>query len=211
MTESQETNSMKVSIIIPAFNDALVISNTLNAIKKVIPEDQAYEIIVVDDGSADSTAHIAKRAGAKVLRPVRERGYGNAIQTAFEQVTGDVIVLTDADLNFNPEDIPKLVEKTKHYDLVIGSRFLESSRKSEKIPFFKVLYGKLYTLLIYFLFKVKVTDLQSGFRAFNKDILDEIRLESSDYSINSEMVRKAAKKGFKILEVPVLYRDWRRL
>jgi glycosyltransferase involved in cell wall biosynthesis len=210
MVNTPSTTSLLVSIVIPAFNEGTIIESTLSAINDAMPRDETYEIIVVDDGSADDTANIAEKSGAKVVRHERNLGYGKALLTGLEQAKGEIVVTFDADLSYNPMDIQKLIKQADRADLVIGSRFLESSRRSEKIPFYKILWNKILALITYFLTGVRVTDHNSSFKAIRKDKLDLIHLTSSDFSINSEMVTKAARKGFDISEVAVLYRKWQR-
>jgi glycosyltransferase involved in cell wall biosynthesis len=206
-----QSDSSLISIIIPAFNEGRILGYTINAIKKALSPCENYEIIVVDDGSTDDTAIIAERAGAKVIKHERNLGYGKALLTGFTQAKGDIIVIIEANPAFNPLDIKKLVKEIGKADLVVGSRFLLPSKVSLKIPYYEILKNKIRALITYFLTGVKVTDHDSSFRAIRKDKLDQIRLTSTDFSINTEMVVKAAKKGFKISEVPVLYQKWRRL
>lgn len=211
MAETPSAISPHISIIIPAFNEEKILKSTLDATKNAIPRDETFEIIVVDDGSADNTANIAEKAGVTIMKHDRSLGYGTSIQTGIKYAKGDIVVIMDADLSYNPMDIEKLVKQTDEADLVIGSRFLESSRKSEKIPFHAILWNKLRALTTYFLTGIRVTDHDSSLRAVRREKLDLIQLESSGSSINSEMVIKAARKGFKISEVPVLYRKWQRV
>jgi len=211
MTETPSAISPGISIVIPAFNEEKVIDGTLSAIKEALREMKDYEIIVIDDGSADNTGTIAEQAGAKVIRNERTFGYGKALITGLKQAKGRIIVTFDADQCYDPMDIHKLVKQSENYDLVIGSRFLEPSRKSERIPLFKVFASKLLALMMYFLTRVRLTDVQSGFKAIRHDALDQIHLTLNGHSISYEIVNEAARKGFKIYEVPVLYRKWQRM
>jgi glycosyltransferase involved in cell wall biosynthesis len=198
-----------VSIIIPALNEELSLPFTLNEIKNAKLE--AYEMIVVDDGSVDRTAKVAEEAGAKVIRHDRTEGYGKAILTGVAHAKGSILVFFDADSAFYSQDISKLVKETDTSDLVIGSRYLEQSRRSERIPFMLSLRNKIMALMARFLTGVRVTDYASTFRAVRKEKMEELQLTSRDFSIRGEMLMRAAKKGFRISEVPVLYRAWRRL
>jgi glycosyltransferase involved in cell wall biosynthesis len=206
---SRNSKHPLVSIIIPAFNEELSLPFTLNEIKNAKLE--AYEMIVVDDGSVDRTAKVAEEAGAKVIRHDRNEGYGKAILTGVAHAKGSILVFFDADSLFYSQDISKLVKETDTSDLVIGSRYLEQSRRSERIPFMLSLRNKILALMARFLTGVRVTDYGSTFRAVRKEKMEELQLTSRDFSITGEMLMRAAKKGFRISEVPVLYRAWRRL
>jgi len=208
MKTSSDIGSPRISIIIPAFNEETLIGVTLSAIQEALKEEEeSYEIIVVDDGSVDNTADVARKAGAQVITHERNLGYGKSLLSGFKQARGDIIVFFEANLSFNPQDIKKLIKNVEEADLTIGSRYIQSAKKSQ-IPFYKALISKIRALMIYFSTSVKVTDPDSGFRAIHKEKLDRLHLESKDFSINYEMIAKAAKMGFKISEVPVLYREW---
>jgi len=208
MKTSSDIGSPRISIIIPAFNEETLIGVTLSAIQEALKEEEeSYEIIVVDDGSVDNTADVARKAGAQVITHERNLGYGKSLLSGFKQARGDIIVFFEANLSFNPQDIKKLIKNVEEADLTIGSRYIQSAKKSQ-IPFYKALISKIRALMIYFSTSVKVTDPDSGFRAIHKKKLGRLHLESKDFSINYEMIAKAAKMGFKISEVPVLYREW---
>jgi len=208
MKTSSDIGSPRISIIIPAFNEETLIGLTLSAIQEALKEEEeSYEIIVVDDGSVDNTADVARKAGAQVITHERNLGYGKSLLSGFKQARGDIIIFFEANLSFNPQDIKKLIKNVEEADLTIGSRYIQSGKKSQ-IPFYKALINKIRALMIYFSTGVKVTDPDSGFRAIHKKKLDHLHLESKDFSINYEMIAKAAKMGFKISEIPVLYREW---
>jgi glycosyltransferase involved in cell wall biosynthesis len=208
MKTSSDIGSPRISIIIPAFNEETLIGLTLSAIQEALKEEEeSYEIIVVDDGSVDNTADVARKAGAQVITHERNLGYGKSLLSGFKQARGDIIIFFEANLSFNPQDIKKLIKNVEEADLTIGSRYIQSGKKSQ-IPFYKALINKIRALMIYFSTGVKVTDPDSGFRAIHKKKLDHLHLEFKDFSINYEMIAKAAKMGFKISEVPVLYREW---
>lgn len=210
MEPLSDFGSPHISVIIPVYNEGEIIGVTLSAVDKALSWEKSYEIIVVDDGSLDNTADIARKAGAKVIRHERNLGYGRALLSGFQHAKGDIIVLLNADLSFNPQDIRKLVENVENVDISIGSRYLGSARKSAKIPFYQTLANRIHALMIYFSTGVRVTDPDSSFRAIHKDKLDLLHLTSEDSSINYEMIAKAAKMGLRISEAPVMYQQWWR-
>jgi len=189
---------MKTLIVLPAYNEAKVLSKTLTKLRK-----QAYtDLVVVDDGSGDSTAEIAQREGAKVLRHPINLGLGAALETGLEYARRkgyDQVVTFDADGQHNPKDISKLLKYLGEADVVIGVRVLNP----EGMPAVKKLGNGLLNLLTGLIFGVYSKDSQSGLRAFNEKALDEVRVKANRYEVSSEILYEARRKGLKIVEVPV--------
>ena len=185
----------KISIIIPAYNEAKRIGNVLSKIP-----DFADEIIVVDDGSKDNTAEVAKKYGANIIRLKENQGKGAAINAGMKEATGDIIVFIDADGQHNPEEITKLLEAIlqDEADFVIGSRLIKVQGKR---PLIRKISNFLSTSLIRLKLGINVKDTQSGFRALKREFLPEI--ESKRYEVETELLIKAVKKGARVKEVPV--------
>jgi len=190
----------KVIVAMPAYNEAKYISSVVAGAR-----DHADEVIVVDDGSVDITALLARYAGATVFCHNINRGYGSAIQTimAIAKVKKpDVLVIIDADCQHTTDDIPRLVSRLMmgDTDIVIGSR----SRSD--IPFYRYVGGKVLSLFTQLLSGVPISDSQSGFRAYSKKAIDSLDLKENGMTVSSEIIAKAAKCGLCIKEVPISIR-----
>ena len=185
---------------IPAFNEEKNIAAILVKLKKI-----SQEIIVCDDGSNDLTAKIAEGLGAIVVRHEKNSGYGTAIRTIFlkaQEMKADVLITFDADGQHRIEDIEKVLEPIKNNmaDIVIGSRFLNDNQNISK---YRKVGIKTITELTNIAGGTKITDSQSGFRAYNKKILENIKPTESGMGISTEILIKTQKAGFKIIEVPI--------
>ena len=191
---------MKIVIGIPAFNEEKNIAAILIKLKKI-----SQHIIVCDDGSNDLTATIAEGLGAIVIRHEKNLGYGAAIKTIFlkaQEINADVLTTFDADGQHRIEDIEKVLDPIKNNvaDVVIGSRFLDNS---QNIPKYRKIGIKAITELTNIAGGTKITDSQSGFRAYSKKILENIKPTESGMGISTEILIKTQKAGFKIIEVPI--------
>ncbi len=193
-----------IHIFIPAYNEEKTIG-------KVIDEIQSYgfkNIIIVDDGSSDRTAEIARSKGAKVIRHILNRGAGAATQTALEyarNISSKHLVLMDADGQHHPEYIEKmwLDMRKNDADLIIGSRFLD---RHENIPFLRRAYNWIGNGLINITCKYHYTDTQCGFRLLNRNAIHHLDLQIDNFAFCSEMIINAERKGLKIAESPVTVR-----
>ncbi len=191
---------MNILVIIPIYNEVShirqVIQDTINA--------GFSNILVVDDGSTDNSAEIARLAGARVISHLINRGQGAAITTGMavaRQENVDIIITLDGDSQFTPDDCMKLVCPIIHeeYDMVIGNRFI----KNNKIPIIRRCYNIVASLLTFFLSGTRVQDSQSGFKALGKKALDRITLHTNGYEFCSEMIREAGYHKLRIKEVGV--------
>ena len=191
---------MNIAIGIPAFNEEKNIGVIITKLKKV-----SDLIIVCDDGSSDLTAEIARDLGAIVVSHSKNQGYGAAIKSIFLEAKKrqvDALVTFDADGQHQVEDIEKVLEPiiSKNADVVIGSRFLD---ERTNIPKYRKIGVKVITELTNVSTGSKVTDSQSGFRAYNKDVLENITPTESGMGISTEILIKVNEKGLKITEVPI--------
>jgi glycosyltransferase involved in cell wall biosynthesis len=192
---------MKVSLIIPALNEVESIAQVLAA----VPRQHISEILVVDGGSTDGTVAVARQNGARVIHEGR-RGYGRACATGVAETQGEVIAFMDADGADNPGHLPKLVEPIRagQAELVLGSR-LAGKLEAGAMPWHQRLGNQLSAALIRHLYHLPVTDL-SPFRAVLRKGLLELKMGEMTYGWPTEMITKAARQGWRIIEVPVVYR-----
>jgi len=192
---------MKTTVGIPAYNEE-------KNIAKIIVESKKFadQIIVCDDGSKDSTATIAESLGVIVIKHHKNLGYGSAIHSIFlkaKEINADILVTIDADGQHKVEDIAKLVEPIKKgdADLIIGSRFLDVS--SKKIPEYRKIGIKIITKVTNSSLKNKITDSQSGFRAYGKQVISKLNASDMGMGISTEILIKASALDFRIAEVPI--------
>ena len=189
-------NEFKVSIIIPAYNEASTIGNIVLKIKKLYPD---YEIIVVDDGSTDDTAVIAKETGAKVFNHPYNIGNGAAIKSGIRHASGDVLVFMDGDLQHDPGDIIKLIEYIPKYDMVVGARSIR-----EQSSLSRALGNKIYNWLASYVAMFPVKDLTSGFRAIKSDLARQlVNLLPRTYSYPSTLTLGTLRSGRSLVYIPI--------
>ena len=186
---------------IPAYNEEKTIA-------KVVLLAQRYvdKIIVCDDGSTDLTADIARGMGAVVIQHSKNLGYGAAIQGLFDEaraLEADIMLTLDADGQHNPEDIPKLLKpvQSNEADIVIGSRFLEGMNK--EIPRYRRVGIKLITRMSNGTLEGKISDAQSGFRAYNKKAVQNLKLQENGMGVSAEILVKAGRQKLRVTEVPI--------
>ena len=191
---------MKIVIGIPAYNEEKNIASILIKLKKI-----SQDIIVCNDGSNDLTGKITKELGATVIEHKKNLGYGSAIKSIFlkaHEINADVLVTFDADGQHRIDDINAILEPIKNNiaDIVIGSRFLNNN---QEIPTYRKMGIKAITKLTNVTGGTKITDSQSGFRAYSKKILEKIEPKESGMGISTEILIKTQKAGFIITEVPI--------
>ena len=191
---------MKITIGIPAYNEEKNIALIITKLKKITDS-----IIVCDDGSSDMTAEISKNLGATVISHKKNMGYGVAINSIFQkskELNVDLLVTFDADGQHRVEDIQKVIEPIKNNvaDLVIGSRFLD---KKSDVPNYRKIGIKVITQVTNASIRKKLTDSQSGFRAYNGQVLSQIFPSDMGMGISTEILIKSSSKGLRIMEVPI--------
>ena len=197
---------MKITIGIPAYNEEKNIASIITKLKNITDS-----IIVCDDGSSDMTSEISKNLGAIVISHKKNMGYGAAIRTIFQksvELDSDILVTFDADGQHRIDDVNKILQplKNNEADIVIGSRFLDNETK---VPNYRKIGIKVITQVTNASLKKKLTDSQSGFRAYNKQALTQISPSEMGMGISTEILIKANNKGLRIAEIPItiLYHD----
>jgi dolichol-phosphate mannosyltransferase len=202
---------MKLSIIIPAFNEEKTISEVLKKVKKVpLGKNITKEIIVVDDFSADKTSDILKGIkGISVYRHKENLGKGAAVATGISKASGDVLIIQDADLEYEPKYIPKLLKLmlTRDVDVVYGSRLknypLRLSGVKRTPLVLHYLGNQFLSMITSLLYGVRITDMETGYKMFRRKVLEGITIESKKFDLEPEITSKVLKKGYKIIEIPI--------
>lgn len=189
-------HSSIISVVIPAYNEAKTIGHIITETISVMDSlKMPYEVIIVDDGSTDTTKQIATQYKATVLSNGRNRGKGYALRKGFQQAQGDIIVTIDADGAHTPKEIPELIAPLFNgTDISAGSRFL--GRKKDSTSKINRLGNLIFNIMIMLLTRKRVTDSQTGFRAIKKQVLHELNLESTGYEIETEITVKGLKNGY---------------
>jgi len=201
-----DNDEMLISVVIPLFNEELTIGNVIERLTAVMQKiGFKYEIIVVDDCSADRSLEISKSQSAKVFSLKKHMGKGYALRAGFAKAKGDIITTIDSDGSHRPEELPRLLTPILHSkaDLVIGSRYL--SQKPVATKKLNAAGVRLFNFLIKILTRAEVSDSQSGYRVMKSAVLRSMRLKSNEYEIESEMLVKTALQGFRVIEVPISF------
>lgn len=204
---------MKLSIVIPIFNEKKTVKELIRRVQNV-DVNLEKEIIIVDDDSSDGTRKILEKTNhpcIKIFYHSENQGKGAALQTGFSAATGDIILIQDADLEYDPRDYPKLLEPILdgRADAVYGSRFLGGPHRV--LFFWHYVGNKLLTTLSNILSNLNLTDMETCYKVFRKEILDKITLKSKRFGFEPEITVKLAKQKCRIYEVPISYsgRDYR--
>jgi glycosyltransferase involved in cell wall biosynthesis len=195
-----------VSIVVPAYNEAASIALVLG---RVCELDLNMEILLVDDGSSDGTADIAEGLGLaslRVLRQDRNRGKGAAVRAGIQASTGEIVVIQDADLEYDPRDLPKLLSPLLEgvADVVYGSR-LRGGEPQRAHLFWHYAGNRFLSLLTNVLFNTTISDMEVGYKAFRGDLIRSIKLVSNDFRFEPEVTAKILRRGVRLYEVPIAY------
>lgn len=198
---------MKLSIIIPVYNEKGTISEILDRVRGVDIGNIEKEIIIVDDFSNDGSREVLKgeeEKGVIVLYHERNRGKGAAIRTALEHITGDFVIIQDADLEYDPEDYMKLIGPMLkgRADVVYGSRFTGERRN---MLFWHWIGNRFLTLITNILYNTTLSDMETCYKLFKAEVIKGLRIRSNRFNFEPEITAKVMKKGIRIYEVPISY------
>lgn len=196
---------MKLSVVIPVYNEKSTIKDL---IRKVEGVNLDKEIIIVDDYSTDGTREILKSLENnkyKIIFHDKNMGKGAALRTGFKQVDGDIVIIQDADLEYDPNEYEKLIVPIieGNADVVFGSRFLTGQHRV--LLFWHYLGNKLLTTLSNMFSNLNLTDMETCYKVFKKEVLNEINFKSNRFGFEPEFTVKVAKKKYRIYEVPISY------
>lgn len=205
-----------ISVILPAYNEEKRIAKTLDALCAFMEStfsESDYEILAVNDGSCDNTAKIIASHGGKNLRLLSytpNRGKGGAVKYGVEHAVGEIILFTDADLPYAPENIKKAVElfEQKPYDLILGNR--QSAENGQKYPWYRSVMSHCFSILVDFILHLHVPDSQCGFKCFRREAAKKIFAASTltGWGFDVELIFLAQKYGFQMGRLPVkLYHE----
>ena len=199
---------MKVSIVIPCYNEKDTIEKIVTAVRNAPLESK--EIIVVDDCSQDGTQELLKGNLSQIVDRIiyhpANRGKGAALRSGFAAATGDIILVQDADLEYNPEDYTALLEPLMSHkaDVVFGSRFL-GGRPHRVLFFWHMVGNRFLTLLSNMFTNLNLTDVETGYKAFKASLIKSVRIEEDGFGVEPEIVAKLARTGCRIYEVGISY------
>ena len=198
---------MQISVVIPVYNEVSTIREIVARVQAV---DLEKEIIIVDDGSTDGTRELLQEItlsqdNVRVLYHDRNQGKGAALRTGFEGATGDIVIIQDADLEYDPREYPVLLAPILdgRADIVYGSRFLGGPHRV--LFFWHYLGNRFLTLLSNALTNLNLTDMETCYKVFKREVLNDIQLKSNRFGFEPEFTAKIAKKGFRIYETSISY------
>ncbi len=193
---------MRVSFLIPAYNEEATIGEVLERIAMLGLDAQ---VVVVDDGSSDRTAEIAEEHGATVIRQANA-GKGAAIRTAIGAIDGDIAVIQDADMEYDPAEVPELIEPIVRgvADVVYGSR-LRGGKPQRAYLFWHLLGNRFLSLLTAVLYNTTLSDMETGYKAFRAELLRSLELREDRFGVEPEITAKICKRRLRIYELPISY------
>lgn len=200
---------MKLSVIMPVYNEEPTLQEIIRRVCAVELDGIEKELIAVDDGSRDCSAEIlrdeAQKGNVRAFFHRQNRGKGAALRTALDHATGDIVLIQDADLEYDPREYPKLIEPILEgrATVVYGSRFLGGPRKA--MLFWHMAGNKLLTLVTNVLYDTILSDMETCYKVFRADVIKPLTIRSRRFEVEPELTAKILKQGIRIYEVPISY------
>ncbi|GAB4478579.1 MAG: glycosyltransferase family 2 protein [Anaerolineae bacterium] len=197
---------MKLSVIMPVYNERATLEEI---VQQVLDTGLLHELIIVDDGSSDGSREIMQQwvdhPQIKVILHERNSGKGSAVRTGFQNATGDVLIIQDADLEYDPRDYPKLLQPIEEgrADVVYGSRFIGGPAR--KIYYFHRVGNQFLTLLANILYNLDLTDMETCYKCFRAEVVRDLTFRARRFDFEPEFTAKVAKRGYRVYEVPIAY------
>ena len=196
----------KITILIPVYNEVNTLTKILEKVESIDFYGLEKEVILVDDYSTDGTRNLYKDLNYKVLYHDKNMGKGAALRTGFKEVTGDIVAIQDADLEYNPQDLLPLVKSILdgEADVIYGSRFLNID-KSKNFMLTHFLGNKILTIITNILYGAKLTDMETCYKVFKSEYVKALNIKSNRFDFEPEITAKVLKKGAKLKEIPITY------
>jgi glycosyltransferase involved in cell wall biosynthesis len=199
---------VRLTIVMPVYNERATIREIVERVRAVPLDGIEKELVLVDDCSRDGTREVLgdlESQGAVVIYHERNRGKGAALRTGFARATGDVVLIQDADLEYNPQDYPALLKPILdgHADVVYGSRFLSGPHRVHL--FWHQVGNSFLTLMSNMMSNLNLTDMETCYKVFRREVLDGMKLKSDRFGFEPEVTQKVARGGWRVYEVPISY------
>ena len=197
---------MKLTVIIPVYNE---VESIQEIVKRVKDTDLAWEIILVDDGSKDGTRDLLKemdgKGNVRVILHEKNQGKGAAVRTGFDAARGDVLLIQDADLEYDPRDYPILLKPLDEgiADVVYGSRFLGGPRRV--VMFWHMVANYMLTFMTNILYNTILSDMETGYKVFRRKVIEGMPLHAKRFDFEPEFTAKVLKRKYRIFEVPITF------
>ncbi len=197
---------MKLSVIIPVYNEKNTVREIVHRVKAT---GLAWEILMVDDGSKDGTreilAELDGKDGVRVILHDKNQGKGAAVRTGLQNALGEILLIQDADLEYDPREYPNLLKPIEEgiADVVYGSRFLGAPHRA--ILFWNMVANKLLTLMTNILYNNILTDMETGYKVFRREIVQDMKLRANRFDFEPEFTAKILKRNVRLFEVPISF------